>query len=594
MFLPNSKKFELRHYQKAIVRETYEHLRKGKKRPLVYAPTGAGKTAIASKIMADAHSKGRFILFLVHRDSLIEQTQFALSIYGLKAGVIKAGIKPDPSAQIQIASIQSLGRRSLPEFKKALVICDEAHTLSFYAAFERIKELQNSILIGFTATPWRIKSENEFFGLHYDCLIEGPSIKELISWGYLTPPRYFGNGGLVDLAQIDNGSDGDFNQGQLQDAYLQSGVNEKIVSELIRLGKERKSIIFAAGIEQSKRLCELLNSSGIPAEHIDGETSFEERKRLYARLRSGQIKSLCNVQVLTEGFDEPSVDAIVLASATKSRAKLFQCCGRGLRLFQNKHDCLLLDFGSNFKRLGFLTSPQPITLEPLPKDRREAPLKECPDCGAQLYAFEMICPECGHEFPHKEEDNQQNFEASFGELFPPEVAEKIKYLRQTVRRLKRDKKLKKESRKLERAEELFVKRYKFIPPSDWWLGIFYGTQRTEANKQRYIDWLHDIYCDAKHRKELIEHWMMLEFGIPGKFYEGQNYKAPRTDYSQRIEWWEVLGVLPLAPWEEIKAAYRKLAREYHPDTSKFSLEEATAKMQILNWAFEKAKEARNE
>jgi len=584
--------FELRPYQKKVIADLYSLVREGKRRPFIYAPTGAGKTAIASRIIRDAITKERpvafRVLFLIHRDPLLEQTQEALSLYGIETGAIKSGHKEDRTKTVQIASIQTLARRALPE-NIGLVIIDECHTCSFHSSYSRIKEAYpEALFVGLTASPWRTKSVTQYMGMHFDSIVKAPSPKELIRLGYLAPPRYFGWGGLVDLSKVNEDKEGDFNNNQMQSAYLAKGVSEKMVEEYIRLCKDRTAIAFCAGVEQSRQLTKLFNDAGITAEHLEAATPHYDRKQMYDRLRRGETRILSSVGTLTEGFDVPSISAIILARATRSRALLFQMCGRGLRLHPGKVDCLMLDFGENFDRLKFITTAQQITLEPIPKPEGEPATKDCPNCHATVWAFQMICPICGYEFPPGEEEPEDDleFEAEFGELFPPEEREKFDYLREEIRRrfTKRQ--------PIDRVWELFSKRYGHQPPNAWHLGTVFGTARTNFNRQLYLDYLHEI--NPNPPEAWIKFHIELEFGRPGREYKSRkgSYTPPANQHKQ-VSWWEVLGVAPFDPWEDIKSAYRQWALEFHPDTSDLDPGDANERMKLINWAWEKAKAARD-
>ena len=171
------KLFELRDYQKQLKAHIYQLIREGQKRILLYAPTGSGKTAILSSIISDALSRNKRVMLIVHRDFLVEQSRQAMIKTGINPddiGVIKAGYREDRERPIQIAVLQSLQNRATPE-KLDLVILDECHSTAFYKHYEIIKShTLNAVHLGFSASPWRLKSTEEYFGLHFDAIAEGP------------------------------------------------------------------------------------------------------------------------------------------------------------------------------------------------------------------------------------------------------------------------------------------------------------------------------------------------------------------------------------------------------------------------------------
>lgn len=249
----------------------------------------------------------------------------------------------------------------------------------------------------------------------------------------------------------------------------------------------------------------------------------------------------------------------------------------------------MLDFCENFKRLGFLTDPQPITLDFL-RERGQPALKECPMCHAMINPFLMICPECGYEFPLAEKENAESeaFEFDFGELFAASDKPKLKCLRSQIRTKY------KKCQPIDVVWDNFRGKFDHNPPNEWHLGACFGTNRTEANRQKYLDYLHRISANPK--PDWLKFHMELEFGKPGKQYRESRkstYTPPPGANFQRRNWWMVLGVTPLADWSDIKSAYRDKARQFHPDVSDLSEAEATERMQMINWAFEQAQKARN-
>ena len=593
------KSFALRDYQQQVIKDLYQLYRQDIKRPFIYAPTGSGKTAIASKILADAVSRNRRCLFLVHRDPLVQQTQKALAVHGIEAGIIKAGHKENRTLNVQIASIQSLAQREFPDDIDVVVI-DECHTTCWYRTFDRVKEsYPNAFYVGLTASPWRTKS-TEYMGQHFNGIVKAPSVAQLINAGYLAPPRYFGFGGLLDLAEIDNGNDGEFNEKQVQRACMKAGFNERIIKEYQKFAQERTGIIFCAGVEQSRLITKLFNEANISCEHIEADTNSDERAAICKRLQLGETRVLSSVGTLTEGFDEPRVSCVVLARPTRSRALLFQMAGRGLRISLGKKDCLMLDFGENFTRLGFLTDPQPIQLEPLKrKSDTHSMLKECPECHKMISTYAVICPFCGYEFgtsEGEEDDDTDAADAEMGELFANDQKPKIKYLRTQIRRLYKQK------LSINKIWKLFEDKWEHPAPNAWHKGAVFGKRGsksggdTEVKRQKYLSYLYQINPNPKDKFWFKFH-IELEFGKQKNTSEKtdnqrqQKYKNPSLDDTlpKRLTWWEVLGVEPTDSLGDIKNAYRKLARQYHPDSQNMPADEANEKTKLLNRAYEQAK-----
>lgn len=552
---------------------------------------------MATYLMDLAARKQCKVLFIIHRDPLVEQTAKSLQRYGIQAGYIKAGYEhTDGSHSVVIASIQTLACRQLPE-DVGLVIIDECHTTAWFDTYQKIKlhysggvmALSPVKFLGLTATPWRTKATTEFMGQHFDAIVCAPDLSELVKMGYLSRPRHFGWGGLADWGKLETGNDGDFSQQQAAVITLDAEFNQAVVDRFLEASPERKAICFAQSVEQSLLLARLFNDAGVVAEHLEANTPHEERREMYARLASGETRILVSVGTLTEGFDEPTISAIVLARPTKSLSLLVQMCGRGLRVSSGKQDCLLLDFCENFKRLGYVTKNHPVTLCPQFKEVNKSSTKECPKCHALVYSFLMVCPECGFEFPFIEgidEDPPDNFLPEFGELLTDEDRLKVTYLRSQLRAgyskgLSPD-----------RIWQLFEKKFGHYPPNEWHLGAVFRGKNSEFHRNAYREFLYGV--NLKATDFWIKFHLELEFGNPKRKYKkknGKTFTPPPVDIT-RLQWWAVLGVTPLDEWSSIKNAYRQQAMRWHPDVA--NVDEATAKnqMQLVNWAFEQAKIAR--
>ena len=586
------KTFELRDYQKQLKSHIYQLIRDGYKRILVYAPTGSGKTAILSAIISDAVSRNKRVMLIVHRDFLVEQSRQAMIKTGISSddiGIIKAGYQEDRDRMIQIAVLQSLQNRPTPD-DLDLIILDECHSTAFFKHYQTIKQHSlNAVHLGFSASPWRLKSTEEYFGLHFEAIAEGPGIGELIERGYLAPPRYYGYGGLVDITKLDTSKTGDFKDSQMENEFIKSEVPQEIVEQILELCDGRTGIIFNSGVEQSQIQTQLLNNAGVPTVHLDANTPFKERQLYFDKLSSGEIRVISSIGCLTEGFDVPSISFVVLSRATKSRALYVQMSGRGLRISPDKTDCLILDFGGNVKRLGMLNKKVLITLEPTPKPDDDSMLKECNNCHSMVSIFARICPECGYVFPcgNGKEDDTTAFEQAFGELFDDETLRQVKYAR-SQRKARFSK-----QQPPDKLWELFSTKHnqdgKTFICNDWLFGSIFGGRDNNYNRQLLLEYLERFAPDNKNKDSWTKYHLELEFGKPGKQYRtGKNTNTQaKIGRNTKLDWWEILQCSPDSSWEEIKNNYRELVKVYHPDSSGF---DSNYEMQLLNIAFDRAKE----
>jgi len=595
-------RIELRDYQLNIKRECYQLIKNGIKRILIYAPTGAGKTVILSSICQDVFSRNKRVMLIIHRDFLVEQSIDSMVRTGIDRqliGVVKAGYKENRDRPIQIAGLQTLQNRATPD-NIDVVILDECHTTAFYTHYSRIKlDTLDSVHLGFSASPWRQKPSEEYFRLHYDAIVLGPSIGELINKGNLVPPRYFGWGGIVDLSEVDTTNSGEYNLEQMQKKFIDSEIISEVVSKIQDLGSNRTGIIFNAGVIQSRLQTDALNKAGILTKHIDANTPFEERKQIFGELARGEIRCISSIGCLTEGFDVPSIGFIVLSRATKSRALYIQMCGRGLRTFPGKEDCLILDFGSNIKRIGYLTRKFKITLDPV-RHNPEANLKECPNCGALVHIFAEICPWCGFVFggERRLDDDDKEYEKKFGELFPPEILPKVRYVR-SQRKTRFTKGLAPDS-----LWENYDKKHGPLTPdgaaikNDWMLGAVFGGKTGKAYQQIFLTYL-EKFAPAipKYRDTWLKHHIDIEFGRNNQHQQHQHQQQSKSSNTYQIKnWADILGCSVDDTWEQIKYCYRIQCQLNHPDKAILldrSEEELTEQMKLLNWAFSQAKLAKH-
>ena len=586
------KQFELRDYQKELKSHIYQLIRDGQKRILVYAPTGSGKTAILSSILSDALSRNKRCMLIIHRDFLVEQSRQAMIKSGIDSnniGIIKAGFPENRDRAIQIAGLQSLQNRATPDGLD-LVILDECHSTAFFKHYQTIKQHSlNAVHLGFSASPWRLKSTDEYFGLHFEAIAEGPGIGELIESGYLSRPRYYGYGGLVDICKLDTNKSGEFKESQMENEFIKSEVPKAVTEKILELGSGRTGIIFNAGVEQSQIQTQLLNAAGIPTVHLDANTPFKERQLYFDKLASGEIRCISSIGCLTEGFDVPSISFVVLSRATKSRALYVQMSGRGLRISPDKTDCLILDFGGNVKRFGMLNKKVLITLEPTPKPDDDSMLKECDNCHSMVSIFARICPECGYIFPcgDGKEDDTTAFEQAFGELFDDETLKQVKYAR-SQRKARFTK-----QQPPDKLWETFSDKHngdgKTFICNDWLFGAMFGGQDNDYNRQLLLEYL-EAFAPLNERTKTnwVKHHLELEFGKPGRNYRtGKNTNTQaKIGRNTKLDWWEILQCSPGSNWDEIKNNYRELTKSYHPDFSGF---DSDYEMQLLNIAFDRAK-----
>ena len=346
---------KLRPYQAQIVEDVFTAF-KNHRSVCMQLTTGGGKTVIFTEVIKQWLSDNPLgegmtekVLVLVHRQELLYQAAKTITAaIGIEPGIIKSGVKTTDSP-IQIASIQTLVNRELP--LASLVVIDEAHHATSNSYRRVINGLPDAHVLGVTATPTRLDGS----GLDdiFTELLCGPSAQSLINSGYLVAADYCTPDVLMST---DVGSvAGEFNQGQLAKSNNVVQLSGNVVESYKRFAPGKKAIAFALNIEHSKSIAERFSSQGIAAAHLDGDSSDKERMCQIERFRTGELSVLSNVGLFTEGFDLPSVEAVIMARPTQSLTLYLQMLGRSLRPSAGKDKATIIDHAGNVTRHGFVT-----------------------------------------------------------------------------------------------------------------------------------------------------------------------------------------------------------------------------------------------
>jgi len=304
---------------------------------LYQMPTGTGKTTLFSEIVRKAENKNKKVLLVVHRLELVEQICERLTHFDIIAGVIIAGVKPDLERSVQVASIQTLNRRDYPPAD--LIIIDECHH-SKAKSYKKLWEIYpDARFLGVTATPIRLNGEG--FDDQYDILITSGQIADFIKMGYLVKAKHMVCSN-PDVSKVKK-RQGDYDSAMLKGVMLDNSLMANLVESYKVIAPGKKMIVFAVDIEHSKNIVARYNEAGLQAIHIDAETPKIQRAEIMEKFRTGEIKILSNIDIVSEGFDVPNCDAVQLARPTKSLGLYLQQIGRCLRPSPNKDYGLILD-----------------------------------------------------------------------------------------------------------------------------------------------------------------------------------------------------------------------------------------------------------
>lgn len=348
---------------------------------LICAPTGAGKTIIFAELCRRllAQYPGVSILVLAHRKELIEQTEEKLLALWPEApaGVYAASLGRRETAQITVASRDTVASKIDDLGHITFLIIDEAHRVSvkdegrYRTIINTLKaKYADLVVIGFTATPYRL-GQGKIYGrgkLFGDMAYQ-IGLRTLIDAGHLVDYRF----PLVAESAVINTDGiatigGDFDEGELAERATADGMVKAAIYNWQEHGIDRKSsVFFCVSILHAEMVAEELLRRGVLCPVITGMTPMAERADSLARFGSGEFPAIVNVGVLTEGWDCPRCDCVVLLRPTQSASLYVQMAGRGLRLFDGKTDCLIMDFGGNVERLG---KPEDAT-EPEPTKKKK-------------------------------------------------------------------------------------------------------------------------------------------------------------------------------------------------------------------------------
>jgi superfamily II DNA or RNA helicase len=437
----------LRPYQIELKDEIRSNFAAGNRAVVLCSPTGSGKTVTFADIAADTVKKGMSVIVVVDRKELIEQSVHKLKEYGLNPEIITGGVKwINYKKNCFVATVQTLKKRSFPSAN--LVIIDEAHKQIFdEVAIEYQKK--GAFVIGATATPIRKGKTMTQLGDIYSAMVETVNITDLISDGFLCPARTIGVQVDVDDVKMKSG---DYDSNQLFEAYDKPFLYDGLIDKYIEFSRMKKTIIFNINVEHSKKTKNAFLAAGFDCRHIDGATPKNERESNLRWFKHTPGAILCNVDILTTGYDEPSIETVVINRRTKSVPLWLQMCGRGSRLFPGKKEFTIIDMGGNTTELGYWERERSFSLwHKVSNKAGIAPQKQCPDglieindeggfdvvsrddmdfkqlkkygCGDFVHASAPFCPKCGFVFPKIE---MKLIDSTFSEISEVTIPEHLK------------------------------------------------------------------------------------------------------------------------------------------------------------------------
>lgn len=380
----------LREYQNELIGRLFQAYRDGYIAPCIVLPCGGGKSVITAEIAKRFTDRDKRVLFLVHRRELCEQIYYTFLGWGVDLALCK------------IKMVQTVARRLQNIEPPDLIITDENHH-SLAKTYQKIYDFFPDVKrVGVTATPERMGGKG-LRGVN-DILIEGVTAKWLIAHGYLSPYDYFAPAVTLPKFHIRRG---EYDQREIN-SFFQKNVKTiygDVLKQYKRLADGKQAICYLSGIEISEAVAERFSTDGIRAAHIDGNTPKAERDRIVEAFRRGEIRILCNVDLISEGFDVPDCECVILLRPTKSLTLFIQQSMRCMRYREGKR-AIIIDHVNNVSEFGLPDDNREWLLDGHEKPKGAAPVKVCPDCFATVRAAERKCPHCGYEFEAKKREKR--------------------------------------------------------------------------------------------------------------------------------------------------------------------------------------------
>ena len=390
----------LRGYQMAAVEGIRNSYKAGNKRTLFVLATGGGKTETFIYMAMAAISRGKRVYFLVHKKNLVKQISERCKKYGLRHGFITGNRPKQYYLPAQVCSVQSLKNRLNEVPKPDLLIIDEAHhanagtwrdILDFYG--------DNVHVLGVTATPWR--GDGQGLGDIFSDMVLGPMPAELVKIGNLVMPEYYNFHPLANFDKIKKNKDGDYNNQELFKEMDKPAITGNAVDEYRRLASGQPAIYSCVNIKHAENVASAFQDIGYKATAVHGNLDDADVEQAFRQLASGEIHVITFCDLISEGTDIPAVAVVGMLRRTMSLSLYLQIVGRGLRPYEGKDRCLILDHVGNQKMHGHPLQLREWSLDGLPKKKRgevsdvETEYIDCTECLRTYLKSEPKCIYCG-------------------------------------------------------------------------------------------------------------------------------------------------------------------------------------------------------
>lgn len=394
---------------------------------LLVLPTGGGKTVCFSYLAGRMLDSGHRTIIMAHREELLEQISKTLTAFGIRHGMIAAGVEYDPEPLIHVASVMTLVRKlDIVQAPKWLII-DEAHHAIASSSYGKIVNPWRASnpkmrLLGVTATPIRLSGQG--LGVQaegpFEHMVQGPSVRWLIDNGYLSNYRLVVPPSRLDLSKLHKRA-GDYVRGEVEVQLDRPQIVGDVIGQYRKLLNGAPTVLFAPSINSAEMFAQRFRDAGFQAMSVDGKMDKDLRRTAISDFRRGAIQVMASCALIDEGFDLPGIMGAIDCSPTESLARVLQRWGRALRKAPGKDRAILIDHVGNS---GSMESGEFVPKHGLPDDERHWSLmgrekgqsddearmmgpKRCGECLSLSTGRALVCSECGSPFPVKEREVQE-------------------------------------------------------------------------------------------------------------------------------------------------------------------------------------------
>lgn len=376
--------FKLRDYQQETIDKIYQSIKSGHRSIMIQQPPRTGKTVIMADIARRATAKGNRVLFMVHRQEIVQQVVKTFRADGVDMNLAKIGM------------VQTITRHVDDLDPPQIIFVDEAHH-ALARTYQRVLEtFPKAYKLLFTATPYRLNGAG--FTDIADDLITGKPVSWLIDHHFLAPVDYYAPS-QIDASKLRTKRTGDYSEDSIKEA-IKPKIYGNAVKHYLKLAAGKQAIAYTYNVDSAIKLAQAFSSRGITARAVAGSTPKEERKQIIEDYRAGKIQIVTNAELFTEGLDLPNVDCVIMLRPTQSLSLYLQFAMRSMNPREGK-TAIIIDHVGNVERFGLPTDDREWTLEGREKGKTSssgATIKSvtvCQTCFASFYRTGGTCPYCG-------------------------------------------------------------------------------------------------------------------------------------------------------------------------------------------------------